>query len=42
MIKAKSVLTAWDKTLETRDFGHLSVFCLMIFNLKIQQGILEI
>ena len=26
MIKAKVVLTAWDKTLETRDFGHLSVF----------------
>jgi hypothetical protein len=26
MIKAKSVLTAWDKTLETRDFSHLSVF----------------
>lgn len=26
MIKAKVVLTAWDKTLETRDFGHLSAF----------------
>jgi len=26
MIKAKVVLTAWDKTLETRDFDHLSVF----------------
>ena len=26
MIKAKVILTAWDKTLETRDFGHLSVF----------------
>ncbi|NCW54918.1 MAG: hypothetical protein EBV97_14205 [Rhodobacteraceae bacterium] len=26
MIIAKSVLTAWDKTLETRDFSHLSVF----------------
>ena len=26
MIKAKVVLTAWDKTLETRDFSHLSVF----------------
>ena len=26
MIKAKVVLTAWNKTLETRDFGHLSVF----------------
>ncbi|NCW62135.1 MAG: hypothetical protein EBW07_13380 [Rhodobacteraceae bacterium] len=26
MIKAKVVLTAWDRTLETRDFSHLSVF----------------
>ena len=26
MIKAESVLTAWDKTLETRDFRHLSLF----------------
>jgi len=26
MIKAEIVLTAWDKTLETCDFRHLSVF----------------
>ena len=39
MIKAKVVLTAWDKTLETRDFGHLSVFYLTISNLKIRQEI---
>ena len=26
MIKAEIVLTAWDKTLETRDFRHLSAF----------------
>ena len=26
MIKAKDVLTAWDKTLETRDFSHLAAF----------------
>ena len=37
MIKAKVVLTAWDKTLGTRDFGHLSVFYLTIPNLKIRQ-----
>ena len=26
MIKAKVVLTAWDRTLETRDFSHLSFY----------------
>ena len=41
MIKAKAVLTAWDKTLEMRDFSHLAVFCLLTFNLKIQQEKLE-
>ena len=37
MIKAKVVLTAWDRTLETRDFSHLSVFYRTIFNSKIRQ-----
>ena len=26
MIEAKVVLTAWDKTLETKDFSHLRIF----------------
>ena len=34
MIKAEIVLTAWDKTLETLDFSHLSAFCRMIFSSK--------
>lgn len=37
MITVKVDLTAWDKTLETRDFGHLYVFYLTISNLKIRQ-----
>ena len=36
MIKAEIVLTAWDKTLETRDFRHLSAFFRMIFSSKIR------
>jgi len=38
MIKAKVVLTAWDKTLETRDFGHLSVFLSDDFQFEDTKG----
>ena len=41
MIKAEIVLTAWDKTLETRDFSHLSVFCRMIFSVEDTTGEVE-
>jgi hypothetical protein len=36
--KAEAVLTAWDKTLETRDFSHLSVFLSDDFQFENTQG----
>ena len=42
MIKAEIVLTAWDKTLETRDFSIYLYFCRMIFSSKTQLAKLKI
>jgi hypothetical protein len=36
MTKAEIVLTAWDKTLETRDFSHLSVFWCILGEIRIK------
>ena len=41
MIKAEIVLTAWDKTLETRDFRHLSVFLSDDFQFEDTTGEVE-
>jgi len=41
MIKAERVLTAWDKTLETRDFSHLSVFLSDDFRFEDTTGEVE-
>ena len=41
MIKAESVLTAWDKTLETRDFRHLSLFLSDDFQFEDTTGEVE-
>ena len=41
MIKAEIVLTAWDKTLETRDFSHLSVFLSDDFQFEDTTGEVE-
>ena len=41
MIKAETVLTAWDKTLETRDFSHLSVFLSDDFQFEDTTGEVE-
>ena len=41
MIKAERVLTAWDKTLETRDFSHLSVFLSDDFQFEDTTGEVE-
>ena len=41
MTKAEIVLTAWDKTLETRDFRHLSVFLSDDFQFEDTTGEVE-
>ena len=41
MTKAEIVLTAWDKTLETRDFSHLSVFLSDDFQFEDTTGEVE-
>ena len=41
MIKAERVLTAWDKTLETRDFSHVSVFLSDDFQFEDTTGEVE-
>ena len=41
MTKAESVLTAWDKTLETRDFRHLSLFLSDDFQFEDTTGEVE-
>jgi hypothetical protein len=41
MIIAEKVLTAWDKTLETRDFSHLSVFLSDDFQFEDTTGEVE-
>ena len=40
MIKAETVLTAWDKTLETRDFSHLSVWYCHVWTAPFMQGLI--
>ena len=41
MTIAEKVLTAWDKTLETRDFSHLSVFLSDDFQFEDTTGEVE-